>query len=320
MPSIFYTRTGPSIAGGHFVVDAHVAGLRELGYRAWHLYLPLSGSITRHNPGGPVVLWREGMAFSPQDCIVLPEPWKKGIEAFSPLSARKFVHCQNPYYLFHGFNNLQQIEDSGFEAMLSCSHFTTQTLRRIGYEGKVCTVRPFIPSIFSDNQEKRVQIAYMPRKRANEAVYIKGLFQSLYPCYADIPWVAIDGITRDEAAVLLGQSAIFASLSFTEGLGLPPLEAMASGCIVAGFTGLGGTEYARSDNGFWVEECDYFAFAHALGEALHCLDTPLWRDAVTASAQRMATQFSKQNFIQQLDTAWKDLLSDNFSEYFLDTY
>ena len=32
---------------------------------------------------------------------------------------------------------------------------------------------------------------------------------------------------------------------------LVPLEAMASGCIVVGYTGYGGLEYASSQNGFW---------------------------------------------------------------------
>jgi len=44
-------------------------------------------------------------------------------------------------------------------------------------------------------------------------------------------------------ASALRSSQVFIAHSFPEGLGLPALEAMASGCLVVGFTGGGGTDY-----------------------------------------------------------------------------
>ena len=41
------------------------------------------------------------------------------------------------------------------------------------------------------------------------------------------------------------------SLPFLESFGLIPLEAMASGALVAGFNGYGGQEYASAENGCW---------------------------------------------------------------------
>jgi glycosyltransferase involved in cell wall biosynthesis len=38
---------------------------------------------------------------------------------------------------------------------------------------------------------------------------------------------------------------MFLALGYPEGLSLPPLEAMKSGCIVLGYSGYGGLEYMR---------------------------------------------------------------------------
>ena len=57
--------------------------------------------------------------------------------------------------------------------------------------------------------------------------------------------------TERETAEIFGRSTIVLSLPFLESFGLVPLEAMASGAIVIGFTGYGGQEYASAENGFW---------------------------------------------------------------------
>ena len=47
-----------------------------------------------------------------------------------------------------------------------------------------------------------------------------------------------------------------------------PLEAMASGCIVVGFHGSGGLEYATDANGIWLRPDHLEAAADALAQAV----------------------------------------------------
>lgn len=63
----------------------------------------------------------------------------------------------------------------------------------------------------------------------------------------------IDGLTREGAAEVIRRSALFLSFSEREGFGLPPLEAMAAGCVVIGFDGGGGREYLRPETSFPIE-------------------------------------------------------------------
>jgi glycosyltransferase involved in cell wall biosynthesis len=77
----------------------------------------------------------------------------------------------------------------------------------------------------------------------------------------------------------MAESAVFASFSYLKGLGLPPLEAMASNCLVCGFDGHGGSDFATADNGQWVQEGDHEGFADAV--AMMQADRPRARFAGT---------------------------------------
>ena len=58
-------------------------------------------------------------------------------------------------------------------------------------------------------------------------------------------WLEIRDRSREEVAALLRSADIFLATGFPEGCPLPPLEAMASGCVVTGFSGFGGWDYMR---------------------------------------------------------------------------
>ena len=317
---IYYPTTAKPTAGGQFVNEAHVIALRQMGVRAYLLYCSPDASVHYFATAAPVLRWYPHMVFDPGDVVVVPEPWKPGLEYFASQPCLKVVHCQNPFYMFHAFDSIKAVEALGYQLMLSCSNFTTQKLRDFGYQAPIYTVRPFIPDYFYasiDSPGRQLQIAYMPRKRANESIFIKGLFKSLYPQFAEIEWVAIENLDRQQCAGLLQESAIFLALSFTEGLGLPPLEAMAAGCLVVGFHGLGGVEYARDDNGFWVAEGDYEGFVAEIARAIDVYLNPQARGEMQQAAFTMAGEFSEHNFKQQLTSAWQSVLGEDYERFLL---
>ena len=316
--SIYYCCDGPPHGGGQHVNVAHVVALRKMGLRAYLLYLPKSNQIERFKSEAPVVLITAHTMFCSNDVVVVPEGWPHVIQSISTLPCKKIVHCQNPYYLFYGFDGINAIEALDFREMLSCSGYTTEMIRSFGYGLPIHTVRPAVSSVFhSSGEEKIMQIAYMSRKRRDETIFVKRLFRSLYPEYINIDWVEVKDMTHEECASVLRKSQVFASFSFLEGLGLPPLEAMASGCVVAGFDGQGGADYSNSNNGFWAPEGDYFAFAHQLARAIEASQTQPSKLELRRCCALTLQNYSQNSFMEALARAWQLILGQERDDFLL---
>ena len=63
---------------------------------------------------------------------------------------------------------------------------------------------------------KRPQIAFMPRKRPNEAKLRHQWLAALCPQGAPVPWVEFDGLSRLQVAQTMAESQVFVSLSNDE--------------------------------------------------------------------------------------------------------
>jgi glycosyltransferase involved in cell wall biosynthesis len=104
----------------------------------------------------------------------------------------------------------------------------------------------------------------------------------------------IDGLTDREVADRLRQSAVFLSLAYHEGFGLPAAEAMACGAYVVGFDGFGGREFFRSEFCSPVAAGDVMSFACTLEEVLkRRTSEPGWCEERGAAAARfIAAEYS----------------------------
>jgi len=130
-------------------------------------------------------------------------------------------------------------------------------------------IRPVVDDCFFAEQilprSFEIGVAFMPRKGANHIRLVAGLVGTkAHTGLPPISWLPIDNLQREQVAMRLRGAHIYLSTSVQEGLGLPPLEAMAAGCLVVGFAGGGGLDYATSANGIWLPDEDPWALADAL--------------------------------------------------------
>ena len=90
--------------------------------------------------------------------------------------------------------------------------------------------------------EKKNTVVVLTRRQHED---LETLVQLLHRSSRLQSWeiLPIGQVHQAELAGVFGAARIFISLSHREGLGLPPAEAMASGCYVIGFTGGGGREF-----------------------------------------------------------------------------
>ena len=317
--AIYYGLSGPPTAGGHHVNVHHVAMLRKRGLRAFLQYWPSGTTVERFEAKAPVALHGSKLMFHPDDIVVLPEGWRKPLNHFAALPCRKILHCQNPHYVFAGVDDVADYQKLGREQAIVCSGYTGRYLRELGFSAPIHVVRPALDSAFlrtvSGHENKRMQIAFMPRKLSLESRYVQGLFKVRYPQFADIPWIPISGMSLEACADALSESAVFAAFGHLEGLGLPPLEAMARGCIVAGFHGGGGLEYATPINGFWANSGDLEGCARAIAAAIVAVGEADEARRLQDGMRATVAEYSEQAFEQAFNSAWKTILGERVDRF-----
>jgi glycosyltransferase involved in cell wall biosynthesis len=108
----------------------------------------------------------------------------------------------------------------------------------------------------------------MPRKRRGEFVELLRILD-LRRALDSSTLAPIDHMTEAETVAVLRKSAVFLSLNAREGFDLPPLEAMASGCVVVGFHGGCGRVYKRPDVAIPIDDGEVITFGEQVESVLH---------------------------------------------------
>lgn len=164
------------------------------------------------------------------------------------------------------------------------------------------------PEEFPFQQNKETLITYMPRKRPVEA---RRIVEALERRGQTVGYrlQALDHIPRLEVSQELQRSRFFISLLHQESIGFPAAEAMAAGCIVVGYTGLGGREFFTSETGIPVTEDDTLGLVRALETAvIEYAAAPARLDALRRHAsETINAHYSRTVFQTALLDIWRKI-------------
>ena len=286
--------TPNDITGGTKTVYRHAELLTESGFDAFV-----------HQPEGRP-RWFESTAkllrdrrFAPVagDVLVFPEVLNGELAelAQASLPAKKILYCQAHIYTL--FNSIapERLSKLGFARVACQSTVAKGFLERVLRLNDVAIIPCFIDTELFHPREKLTQIAFIPRKLPREAAAIEKIFRLKHRDLQWTRWVPVENRSEREIAEIFGRSAVVLSLPFLESFGLVPLEAMASGALVAGFHGYGGQEYADDENGIWLPPDHLEETADALARLIGGLmqdDQKLtrMRDAGFATVSRYSKQ------------------------------
>lgn len=226
-----------------------------------------------------------------EDVLIVPEGWPNALAFGFKADCRCVVYCQNWAYLFHGLEAGVRWRDLPVEFWAvsdPVAWYMEQVLGR-----RPAIVRPAIDTaLFRPPKLKPsgpARVGFMPRKNKALADQIRRIFEERNP-KTTLEWVAIHGLDRAGVAEALRSCHVFLVTGFPEGCPLPPLEAMACGCLCVGFTGFGGWDYMRQiepdgyapqgyalrdvpwgGNGWWSADGDVLGAALGLERAVACL-------------------------------------------------
>ncbi|WP_319470718.1 glycosyltransferase family 1 protein [uncultured Pseudodesulfovibrio sp.] len=275
----------------------------------------------------PVVDWN-AISISSGDIWLVPEGWPNALSPGLEAKACCFSYVQNWAYLFSALPegvNWNQLPVEFLAVSDPVAHFIKEATHL-----DAPVIRPGIDrSIFHAPENKKsgtITVAYMPRKNKAAAAQIKSIFEHRVGTDV-IRWRPIDGLDAFGVAKALRSSHIFLMTGFPEGCPLPPLEAMACGCLPVGFTGLGGWDYMRQaqdiprftpwwplrpvswgGNGFWCADGDVLDAALCLEEAVTLLtEGDMALDAILQSGQDTADAYSTEEQRKSVLAVWDAL-------------
>lgn len=307
MPKLVFLMPSPAArTGGNRTTCRHVGALVELGYDA----------VVRVPEGQSLPEWfahsapSDAWSWPPKadEILVIPEDAIEVLAACSGLPNQKVVHCKNPYYAAaSALSRLSPDARGAYRHFIACSAGVAAWLARFFDHDVVAAIPCFVDSERFRPAEKARVIACMPSKRPLEMAAIHGMFRRLTGDRDDWSWDVIQGRTEAETVAALSRAAVFLSLARFEGMCTSILEGMASGCLVAGFTGLGAREYTTSLNGLWVEEDDCEAAARALVRAVEIHEAAGAEAALMREAgRRTAESWNEEVFRDALARFWRD--------------
>jgi len=263
---LYLTFPHGEVSGGHKMILRHVETLRELGFDAACWTNAGSRLPQAFRSEAPVEV---GSPFRPDDVLVIPSDAPNAIAAAASLPQRTVIFCQNQFTV--ALLSFEAVDRFGAERtppFIAVGPTVAAAVRRAFPGSEVVTIPCFADErLFRRGEAAAPAVACSPRKRREEARLIRNLLRRLHPRHDALPWTELVEAPEEDVARAFAGSSLFLSLSRFEAVGMTPLEAMASGCVCAGFTGVGGADFATAENGFWVPEDDCWAAADALAQA-----------------------------------------------------
>lgn len=321
MRSFFFLPPVRQAAGGVTVIRRMAAFLAAAGREAFLVPREPPGQGTGWTPSeawvdAPVTPW-ESLKLTGDDLWVVPEGWVNALAPGLNAGARCLVYVQNWAYLLSALPEgvtwrklpaqFLAVSDPVAQFVAATTGRTPQVLR----PGIDLTL--FRTPAAKPDPADGVRIAWMPRKNKALGKQIQETFQSLDEgLAARCRWIEISGLPAPGVAQALGAAHIFLATGFPEGCPLPPLEAMACGCLPVGFMGFGGADYMRQalpphndpapfspwwplrpvpwgGNGLWSADADILGAALHLKRAVELLLSGSAADAGPLAATLAAT-------------------------------
>jgi glycosyltransferase involved in cell wall biosynthesis len=254
------------------VIHRHAEILADNGFAAF-IALQSTPPVDFYNSRARLIIHGGKIQAQRGDVWVIPGGYSEYVAALAAAEVKKLMFCQGHYNLPFTGDPRSGFAEFDVDGVIA----TSETVRSFFRDVYGLSNAPLIPcaidpKIFAPASAKERQISLMPQKLPEEAAFIEATFRRRHRRYADVPWVPISDKTQREAAAMMAKSGVFLTLSYKEGFGLPPLEAMACGCLVAGFESDGGREYMTSDNGWWAKPGDWKACIDGLAAALDLIE------------------------------------------------
>jgi len=262
------------------------------------------------------ISYAKGTILSRSDYLVIDETRGPEIQVMAK-GIKKVIFNQAAYYTFKGYSFNK---DDLLTPYLSKDIVATMLVSEDN-EGYLNYVFPKMrsyrifngidPSVFNYNGAKKKQITWMLKKNRADALQVINIlkFRGKLSEYDIVP---IDNMSELETAKALKESMIYLNFGFQEGASLSAAEAMACGCVVIGYHGMGAIEYFKPEFCYPVPHGDIISFAKTVEEVIDlCKKDPVSiKEKAKKAADYIKEHYSLERERESVISAWKDIIKN----------
>lgn len=291
--------------GGVKVIYQHCMLLRELGIDAKPVLMgKYHGNLFHFDI--PTVKYDEVIDIINADDIVVATEFKP-YEGLLFKDATKILFLQNWIGLTKWLSPEDKHKsyfDLGYNKVITCSQFCSEYVQEHMNIPATTITNGIDLSLFQPDGTKRIpmRVLAMSRKNPKDLETIKTLLKN-----SDYDIRVVDGLTQSELIKEYQSADIFVATGYPEGFSLPPLEAMACGCVVIGFTGGAGREFMRhNETALVAEDADCQAVADML---LSLQDNPEKKEKIRLKGVAKANEYGLENTKKELKSFYSELFN-----------
>ena len=301
--------------GGVMVIYRHVEYLTAAGLRA-HVLHAQPGFRCDWFESSASVMSSVIRPVTPDDVLVVPETYGPHLDEIAP-GTPKVVFNQNPYLSFHRWPvpvgdrtpEASPYRSPEVVATVVVSEHSREYLYHAFPGLKVYAVAN--PADAAPPAPKQDLVVYMSRKNPDHAAQVLNILAAR-DALSGFAVRAIDSVNHAECLAILARARVFLSFGYPEGSPLPPLEAMAAGCLVVGYDGGGGRDFLTTENSYPIAFGDILGYARTVEGTLQAFRADASElERRIAAGQRLArSKHSDTCARDSVVSAWWRILAD----------
>lgn len=263
-------------SGGTKCLYRHVFQLNRLGWEAFIVHSKRGFKVTWHGYEVPVLWLDDWVMFGPQDICVFPEGMTQMMKQSRNFNLCRVVIALSWTYIYESLPAGEDWNDYGIVNVITPSR-TTKEFVEWSMSIPTELISDYVDGArFAYRPDRKIpKISYMSRKSGD---FVAEILKRKAGPLAGYQWTRLLDLNEEQYASELVESKVYVATGSREGANISVLEAMSAGCVVVGFSGIGGSDYmvarGTGQNCVQVENGDLLA----LGRAVEAVAADLERD------------------------------------------
>lgn len=244
---IYFSPDFPQPSGGIKTLYRHVTRLVEMGFDAWIVHQKHPFRVSWHGFEAPTLWLSERPTFTPEDVLVIPEVMHQVMQQTAKFSGERVVIALSWSPTYWNLPPGQTWGSFGIRRVITKSPLIQDYVGwSMGIEATLISEYVTPDLYFREKEAKRPKICYLTRKERS-ATWLQQVLQAKGSPFTDFEWMPLRELSEVEYARHLREATVYVTTNMQEGMNSSVLEAMACGCLVVGYSGVGGRVYMEPE-------------------------------------------------------------------------